>query len=95
MIGAEFVSQILAKEWSLRGGKLLAFLALLGFVVVNTFWLLALRNGSGLARGIIFFSVGVMLFGLIAGNLWYGENMSRTKVFGASLGLVSVVLLSQ
>lgn len=94
MVCAEFVSQVLAKEWSLRGGKLLAFSALLGFLVVNSLWLIALRNGSGMSRGIIFFSVSVMIFGLVVGHFWYGEHLSYRQIAGALLGLTSVVLLS-
>ncbi len=94
MVCAEFASQILAKEWSLRGGKTLAIAALVGFLAVNSLWLLALHNGSGMARGITFFSVSVMLFGILVGVLWYGESFSPRHASGALLGLVSVALLS-
>lgn len=94
MVCAEFVSQIIAKEWSLRGGKLLAVSALMGFMVVNMCWLLALHHGSGMARGISFFSVSVMLFGVLVGVLWYGEPFSPMHIVGAILAVISMILLS-
>ncbi len=94
MVCAEFVSQILAKEWSLRGGRLLALSALLGFLAVNVFWLLALRSGSGMSRGVLIFSVSVMLFAVVVGHFYYGEDLTRVHIAGVIFGIISVALLS-
>src|SRR5689334_17207720 len=47
LITFEFLADIFAKQWSLDRKAYLAAIALLGYLVANSFWLFALKNGSG------------------------------------------------
>lgn len=93
LIVFEFIADIFAKQWSLHRGYMLATGALLSYLIANSFWLFALKNGSGLARGAVLFSVasGVIAVGL--GIFLYKEEITRTQLVGLILGLVSIGLL--
>jgi hypothetical protein len=47
----EAFADIFAKEWQDKRGVYLAAASLFCYLVANSFWLFALKNGSGLARG--------------------------------------------
>ncbi len=93
LITFEFIADIFAKQWSLHRGFWLAAGALASYLIANTFWLFALKNGSGLARGAVLFSVasGVIAIGL--GLFLYKEEVSRVQLIGLILGLISIGLL--
>jgi drug/metabolite transporter (DMT)-like permease len=93
LIAFEFIADILAKQWSLDQKTVLAVGALAGYLVGNAFWLYALKNGAGLARGSVVFSVasGVIAVGL--GVLLYKEHVTRMQVLGLIFGLISITLL--
>lgn len=90
----ELIADILAKEWSLRNYPwLLATLALLGYLLANTSWLIALRYGSGLARGAIVFSVASAVLATMVGLLAYKEHLSLIQIIGAILGIIALILI--
>lgn len=89
----ECIADIFAKNWSLKGGWLLVFLALLSYVIANTFWLFALKNGSGLGKGAIIFSIATAVVAIIIGVLFYKEDVSRLQMVGIFLGLLSLVFI--
>lgn len=89
----EGIADILSKNWSLKGGTLLAIAALISYCIANTFWLFALRNGSGLGRGAIIFSVSSAIIALGLGLFVYHEKTTALQLIGLVLGLVSLVLL--
>lgn len=93
MIIAEVVADIIAKKWSLQGGRMLAAAALLGFIIVNVIWLGVLKNGSGLARGAVIFGVGSAVLATIVGTCFFDETFSRWQFIGTGLGFVSIILL--
>lgn len=94
LIVFEGVADILSKEWAVRGKFTWWLLAIGGYVVANTFWLFAIRNGSGLTRGAIIFSVGSAILAVAIGLLLYREEISRMQALGVVLGLVAVALIS-
>lgn len=94
MIGADFVGNIIAKEWSLQGGKVLAVCSILMFIITNIFWLFAIKNGAGLGRGVMFYAAGTSLLAFLAGILWYKETISTTHAAGATFAVLAIVLLS-
>jgi multidrug transporter EmrE-like cation transporter len=71
---------------------LLAILAI--YAAGNSFWLISLKNGSGLARGAVFFSVGIVLTTASIGIFYFGESATAPKLFGIVLGIVSLVLMT-
>lgn len=89
----ECIADIFAKDWSLKGGSLLAFLALASYVIANTFWLFALKNGSGLGKGAIIFSIVTAVVAIIIGIFFYKEDVSRLQMIGIFLGLISLVFI--
>jgi drug/metabolite transporter (DMT)-like permease len=89
----EMIADILAKRWSLHGGPILAAGALLAYVSANTFWLFALRNGSGLGRGAMIFSIASAVIAIIIGFVLYHESVSRLQVVGMALGMLALLLI--
>lgn len=70
-----------------------AILALFSYLVANTFWLFALKNGSGLARGAIIFSVSTAILATLIGLVFYKEQVTTLQLFGISIGLISLFLI--
>lgn len=93
LIGFELIADIFAKKWSLERKTVLAAAALVSYLIANSFWLFALKNGSGLARGAVIFSVasGVVAIGL--GIFLFKESLSKIQAIGLVLGLVSIALI--
>lgn len=89
----EIVADIFAKEWSLHGHYIRWSGAILAYVLANTFWLFALKNGSGLARGAIIFSVASAILATMIGIVLYKEELSRMHIAGIIVGIVSLVLI--
>lgn len=89
----ETVADVLSKEWSLRNHWWLAVAALTSYVICNSFWLLALKNGSGLARGIIIFAVSSTILTTLIGLWWYQEKLSTVQTLGVFVGLLALVLI--
>ncbi len=93
LITFEFIADIFAKEWSLNRTVTLAAGALGSYLIANTFWLFALKNGSGLARGAVIFSVASALIAMGLGIFLYKEHITRTQMVGIVLGLISITLI--
>ena len=93
LIFFEFVADFIAKEYSLKGGPFFWTLALLGYVVANTFWLYAISHGSGLGRGAMIFSVGSAVLAVLLGTIFFKERITPLEITGLVLGVVSLILL--
>lgn len=65
------------------------------FALANYFWLISLKNGSGLARGTVYFGVAIVVSTTAIGLIFYNETLSMLKVVGIIIGLVSLILLSK
>ena len=90
----EGIADVLAKEWALHGTALRWTGAIAGYVLANTFWLFALRNGSGLTRGAIIFSVASAILAVVIGLVLYREEISKTEALGVILGIVALGLIA-
>jgi len=95
LIFFEMVADVLAKEWSLGRPLMWAVGALFFFLVCNTFWLLALKSGAGLARGAVFFAVATAASAALLGVIWYHERVGATQAVGIVLGLASIILITR
>lgn len=73
---------------------LLVPLILLMYTLANYFWLQALKKGSGLARGTIYFGIIVIITTVLIGFIFYEEGLSFLKLAGIGLGTFSIVLLT-
>jgi drug/metabolite transporter (DMT)-like permease len=89
----EAIADIFAKEWSLRQHSFLWVGALVAYCIGNTFWLFALKNGSGLSRGAIIFSLTSEILALLIGLVLYKEHFTHTQILGMVLGIFSLILI--
>ena len=89
----ELIADVLAKNWSLQGGFWLAASALAAYLLANTFWLFALKNGSGLGRGAVIFSLASAIIAIILGIFLYQEKVTTAQMIGMILGLISLVFI--
>ena len=89
----ESFSDILAKEWSLKSNNWMVAVALSGYLVTNIFWLYALKNGIGLTRGAVIFSVGSAILGVLIGILFYKETLTSLQTVGVMLGLMGAIMI--
>lgn len=94
LIAFEALADILAKEWSLQGRWTMWTGALGSYLIANTFWLSSIRQGSGLSRGAIIFSVASAILAAAIGILLYRETLSRIQILGVFLGIASLALIS-
>lgn len=93
LIFFELIADVLAKNWSIKGGWWIAGASLLAYLIANTFWLFALRNGSGLGRGAIIFSLVSAIIALLLGIFLYQEKVTNPQIIGMVLGLISLVFI--
>lgn len=89
----EAIADILAKEWEIHSGVLRASGALFAYLVANSFWLFALRNGAGLARGGMIFSVACAVLAIFIGLWMYREPFTKMQAVGMLLGVFSLCLI--
>ena len=89
----ESFSDILAKEWSLKSNNWMVAAALSGYLITNIFWLYALKNGMGLTRGAVIFSVGSAILGVLIGVLFYKEVLTPLQTIGVILGLMGAIMI--
>jgi drug/metabolite transporter (DMT)-like permease len=93
LIVFELIADILAKNWSIKGGWILAGGALTAYLLGNTFWLFALKNGSGLAKGAVIFSIVSAVLAIGLGVFFYKEGLTKLQYIGVVLGLLSLILI--
>jgi len=73
---------------------LLVPIILIAYTIANYFWLRALEKGSGLARGTVYFGVGVVIVSVLIGFAFYEEGLTFLKLIGIGTGIISLFLLS-
>ncbi len=89
----ETLADIFAKEWQLAGRGIKLGCALLFYTLASSFWLIALKSGSGLARGVLLFSVMCAVAGTFVGLVLFKEELSRLQGIGMLVGFLAIVLL--
>ena len=72
----------------------IAIFSLVIYGVANYFWLQALKDGSGLAKGTVYFGVAVIIFTALIGFAFYEEGITLANVVGIITGTASLFLLS-
>jgi len=94
LIFFEAIADIFAKEWSLGNRSFVyAILSLVAYLLANSSWLIALKYGSGLARGAIIFSVASAVLASVIGLVVYKEHLSPIQMAGVLLGIFSIILI--
>ncbi len=93
LIVTEAIADIISKEYQIHAGWVRFSGAILAYIIANVFWLIFLRNGAGLTKGAIIFSVGSAVLAIVIGLALYKEPVTRTQMYGVILGLISIILL--
>ena len=88
----EALADVLAKEWSL-GRSWFWVLSIGAYIIANSFWLFALKDGSGLTRGAMIFSVASAILAIIIGIVLYHESISQTELIGVGIGVISLIFM--
>lgn len=94
LIAFESIADILAKKWSEGNALWRAIAALAGYLICNTFRLFSLKNGVGLGRWAIIFSVASGVLAVLIGVFLFREHITALQMTGIVIGLVSIALLS-
>ncbi len=89
----EATADIISKTWQLRGDWWIAGLALFTYLLANTFWLISLKNGAGLGKGAVLFSIFSAVLAVIIGVVLYKEEISNIQLIGLVLGIISIAFL--
>lgn len=90
----ELIADVFSKEWSMRTNLwYLALGGMLSYIIANAFWLFTLKNGAGLGRGVVIFSVSTAITATILGLVWYQEKVTNLQVLGMIVGIISIVLI--
>ena len=89
----EACADYFAGNFAYHGKIIFAVVALLLYIVGNISWLISLKNGSGLTRGAMLFSVGSACAAVLIGFFIYKEELSPHQIVGVFLGLMSVFLI--
>lgn len=93
LIVTEAIADIISKEYQIHAGWVRFSGAILAYIIANIFWLISLRNGAGLTKGAIIFSVGSAVLAIVIGLALYKEPVTRIQMYGVILGLISIILL--
>ncbi len=93
LIVFESLADIFAKNWSLNRHWWLAVISLLLYLTANTFWLMSLKNGAGLGRGAVVFSVSSAIIAVLLSVFIYHESSSRLQIIGLVLGVVALFFI--
>jgi multidrug transporter EmrE-like cation transporter len=90
----ELVADVLAKQHVVKGGTWLAVGAIAGYLLGNTAWVFALRNGTMLSVGAVLFGIITGVCATAVGILIYHESVSRIQLAGLLLGIASIGMLA-
>ncbi len=93
LVGFEAIADIFAKEYQLKSGWTRFGISILFYIIANIFWLVALKNGAGLTKGAILFSVSSAILAIIIGLVLYREQLTGMQMVGITLGLVAFTLM--
>jgi len=89
----ELTADFLGKQWTLHKKSILFSASLSLYVIGNVFWLFAVLNGVGLARGAIIYAVGQEIAAVLMGAVYFKEKLSKKQWFGMLLGLITITIV--
>jgi len=89
----EGIADYFVGKWGVNGSMRFAIISFVGYAMANVSWLIAVHNGSGLARGAEIFSIVSALLAIFIGVFVFKESFSGIQLVGVVLGIVSIVLL--
>jgi len=90
---AELAADFLGKEWTVKKKKIFFVSSLSLYIIGNAFWIYAVLNGVGLARGAILFSVGQEIAAIFIGIVYFKEKLNNKQLIGLMFGLISIMIM--
>ena len=93
VVGFELVADFFAQSWAMKSKPFLAVISISVYVLVNIFWLISLRSGSGLARGTLIFSVSSAILTVGLGVFYFKETLTIHQGIGLALGVLALGFL--
>ena len=93
LITFELIADIFAKEYSLQNNYWFWTASIVSYIIANIFWLSAIKNGSGLGKGAIIFSVASAIIAVSIGIIFYKEMVTKIQMIGILLGIISLVFI--
>ena len=89
----ELCADVFAKKYAVSGSVVCAVLAVAGYVLGNTSWVMSLRSGMLLSVGAILFGIITGMSAMAVGIGLYHESVTRAQVLGILLGIAAIGLL--
>jgi drug/metabolite transporter (DMT)-like permease len=89
----ELTADFLGKKWTLCKKSILFVASLSFYVIGNAFWLFAVLNGVGLARGSIIFALGQEIAAVLMGIIYFKEKLSKNQKIGMLLGFFTIIIM--
>jgi glucose uptake protein GlcU len=93
LIACELTADFLGKQWTIRKRKILFMASITMYMIGNVFWLFAVLNGVGLARGTLIFTVGQQITAAIMGIFYFKEKLTRRQEVGMLMGILTIALM--
>jgi multidrug transporter EmrE-like cation transporter len=84
---------VLSKQWSVHPRFSLLAASVVAYLLTNAAWLLSLKYGVGLARGISILAIVTAITAILIGVLVYKEETSPTQAAGIILGIFALILI--
>lgn len=88
----EVGGDILFKKWSLAGSTFLLALGLLAYLLAAGCWAFSLKYET-LSRAIFVFTIVNLVFGVLAGIILFGDQITFWQKIGMILGVISIALI--
>jgi len=89
----ELAADFLGKKWSLHKKKNLFTASLSLYVIGNVFWIVAILNGVGLARGAVIYAVAQEVLAIFMGIAYFKESLSKRQWIGILLGFFTITII--
>jgi drug/metabolite transporter (DMT)-like permease len=88
----EVGGDILFKKWSLAGQLSLLGLGLAVYLLAAAGWAFSLKYET-LSRAIFIFTIMNLFFGVLAGIIFFGDQLTLIQKIGMTLGIISIILI--
>jgi drug/metabolite transporter (DMT)-like permease len=93
LIVCELTADFLGKKWTLNKKSILFTASLSFYVIGNVFWIFAIINGVGLARGVIIYAIAQETLPVMLGVAYFKESLSKRQWAGLILGFLTIMMM--
>ena len=93
LILCELTADFLGKKWTLNKKSILFTASLSLYVIGNVFWIFAILNGVGLARGSTIYAVAQEILAVLMGVYYFKESLNKKQWLGMLLGFFTIAIM--